>query len=370
MAARRSNPARHDLRNAPIVNPLQLGGIETAVLDEPPARGVRIAWVDTGGGLRYKVVLDRGLDIVDATLAGQSLTWLSGNGIKSPDIAYCRDMDWLEAFPGGLLTSCGPLNTGAPARDAGRDWPLHGTHSHTPAGEVVITNPDPRAGRGDMEIRGRVRTSRFFGPNLDLQRTIRSRLGENAIRIEDIFTNVDDQPVEMAWLLHINFGYPLLEPQVSEFCYSGTVLPRGDSVEWFAEGRPFRKVSPPLPAHKGRGEVFAYIEPAASRSGQVLCGVVNRRRKIALSIRFNRNEFPRLGNWQHWGPRGAYVGALEPMTAGVEGRDIDRRHGWLITLRPGQQKTFSYEIAAGTDKADIQQLLDLNARPLKFDNYE
>lgn len=371
MSARlRSNTGAADYRNAPVANPQQLGGIETSILDDGPSRGVRIAWINTGGGLRYKVIIDRGLDIVDADLAGQSLTWLSNNGTKAPDLVYCREADWLAAFPGGLLTSCGPLNAGAPSHDAGRDWPLHGTHSHTPAQSVSVVNPDPRAGRLDMEISGLIRTSQFFGPNVDLHRTIRSRLGENVIRVEDVFTNTDDQPVEMAWLLHINFGYPLLEPGASEFCFAGTVLPRADSVEWFAEGKPFKRVSKPLSEHRGRGEVFAYVDPAAPRGGQVLCGVVNRRRKLALSVRFNKKEFPRLGNWQHWGPRGAYVAALEPMTGGVEGRHIDRQRGWMLSLRPGQQKRFAYEIAATTDKADIQALLALNAQPTKIASLE
>jgi len=358
------SPAR--LPIPPVANPLQLGGIETSVLDEPPGRGVRIAWVNTGAGLRYKVVLDRGLDIVDADFAGQSLTWLSPGGVTPPDPVFCRDADWLSAFPGGLLTGCGPLNTGAPSRDAGRDWPLHGTHSHTPARDVVVVNPDPRTGRHDFSITGLIRTWRFFGAHIDLHRTIRGRLGRNVIAVEDVFTNQDDRPVEMAWLLHINFGYPLLEPGASEFCYCGTVRPRADSVEWFVEGRPFRKVPRPLAAHRGGGEVFAYVDPAASRDGQVLCGVVNRRRGLALSVRYNKREFPRLGNWQHWGPSGAFVGALEPMTGGVEGRHVDRQRGWLMTLPPGRQRRFTYQIAVSTDKADVRELLALNARPTKI----
>ena len=47
-------------------NSQQLGGIETSVLDNGAGRGVRIAWINTGTGLRYKVVLDRGMDILDA----------------------------------------------------------------------------------------------------------------------------------------------------------------------------------------------------------------------------------------------------------------------------------------------------------------
>ena len=42
-----------------ISNPAQLGGIETAVLDNGAGRGVRVAWVNTGSPLRFKVVLDR-----------------------------------------------------------------------------------------------------------------------------------------------------------------------------------------------------------------------------------------------------------------------------------------------------------------------
>lgn len=69
----------------PVINPSPLGGIETSVLDDGPGRGVRIAWVNTGGGLRYKVVIDRGLDI--AEFKGQSLTWHSLTGVPAPSRA-------------------------------------------------------------------------------------------------------------------------------------------------------------------------------------------------------------------------------------------------------------------------------------------
>ncbi len=38
-----------------IINPRVLGGIDTAVLDNGPARGSRVAWINTGSGLRYRV---------------------------------------------------------------------------------------------------------------------------------------------------------------------------------------------------------------------------------------------------------------------------------------------------------------------------
>ena len=44
-----------------VINFTQVGGIETSVLDNGLGKGTRIAWVNTGSGLRYKVVIDRGL---------------------------------------------------------------------------------------------------------------------------------------------------------------------------------------------------------------------------------------------------------------------------------------------------------------------
>ena len=67
-----------------IINPHQLGGIETSILDNGLGRGTRIAWINTGAGLRYKVAIDRALDIVDAFYNEHSLAWLSHGGTSAP----------------------------------------------------------------------------------------------------------------------------------------------------------------------------------------------------------------------------------------------------------------------------------------------
>ena len=64
-------------------NPAQIGGIETAVLDNGPARGTRIAWVNTGAGFRYKVVLDRSCDIVEAFHNQHSLASVSYTHLRA-----------------------------------------------------------------------------------------------------------------------------------------------------------------------------------------------------------------------------------------------------------------------------------------------
>jgi len=351
--------AAQPFADAPVANWLQIGGIETSVLDNGPGRGVRIAWINTGAGLRYKVVIDRGLDIADAEFRGESLTWHSGTGITAPRPAYGKGIDWLKGFYGGLVVSCGPLNTGGPFAENGVEYGLHGTHSNSSAIVESIINPDPTRGQYEMSITGVVRTARVFNPNVELRRTISSTLGQPSIRITDVFTNRGNQPVEHEWLLHINFGYPLLEPGASTYCYKGKLTPRGDSVGWFTKRKDFRSAPPPLDEHRGGGEVFTYIDPSADGNGIATAGVVNRKRGVGLRIQFPKADYPRLGNWQHWGP-GEYTGALEPMTGGVEGRPLDRERGWLIMLEPGQTIEHRCSITAASDKAMLDQLLRLN----------
>jgi len=358
--AKKNASAAGKYADAPVMNVLQLGGIETSVLDNGPGRDVRIAWVNTGAGLRYKVVIDRGLDIADAEFMNQSLTWLSLTGTNAPSHAYNRGMDWLRGFYGGLVVSCGPLNTGGPFSEDGHDYGLHGTHSHTRAIVESVVNPDLRAGNLDMSITGLVRTARVFGPNVELRRTISSTLGIPAIRIHDRFVNCGNQPVPHCWLLHINFGYPLLEPEASTYCYRGKLTYRGDSVEWFSKRKDFRAAPKPQEAHRGTGEVFTYIDPDTDNKDMVLAGVVNRKRGFGVKIEFPKKQYPRLGNWQHWGPCGSYTGALEPMTAGVEGRPTDRQRGWLRTLEPGETLDLTCTITATAEKPELQKLVSLN----------
>ena len=68
-----------------ISNHAQLGGIETSVIDNGAGRSTRIAWINTGSGLRYKVVIDRAMDIADAFYNQYSIAWLSNLGVSRPE---------------------------------------------------------------------------------------------------------------------------------------------------------------------------------------------------------------------------------------------------------------------------------------------
>jgi uncharacterized protein DUF4432 len=344
------------------IHPSQAGGIDAYTIDEGTARGVRALLVNTGGGLRYRILVDRGLDIDQAFFNQHSLSFLTHKGVTPPTRALDHNLDWLQSFPGGLLTSCGPFNIGPPGKDGDEDLGLHGPHSNTAATLESVSQPDPHAGKLDMTVVGSLRYGAFYGPCLQLRRTLHSTLGSNAIEVTDEFTNAGNQPVPHAWLLHINFGYPLVDAG-SELCFdSPKVIPTDaiESVKRFRDGVNYKKILPPQESHRGPDSAVAYLFPKpADRAGNVTVGIVNPKLNLGVAIRYSARQFPRCGNWQHFGPR-EYVTALEPMNGTIDGRATDRANKLLDFIQPGAKKIYRYMIEAVTSREGLGQLRALN----------
>jgi hypothetical protein len=349
------------------INAAQVGGIEAYTIDEGPGRGVRALCVNTGGGLRYRVLADRGLDIDQAFFNPHSLSFLTHKGLTPPSRGFDRGLDWLKSFGGGLLTSCGPFNIGPPGEEGGEEFGLHGTHSNTAATIESVVQPDPHAGRHAMSITGIIRYGSFYGPCVQLRRTIRSELGSNRIEFVDEFTNAGNQPVPHAWLLHINFGYPLVD-EGAELCFDSPEIAPTDapeSRERFKPGAQYKKILSPQEGHRGSNSAVAYFFPKPTDpAGRTTVGIVNPKLSLGVAIHYNTKQFPRLGNWQHFGPH-EYVTALEPINGTVDGRAIDRQRGLLDHIEPGGTKTYEYELEILTAKSALDSLRALNASARK-----
>ncbi len=338
-------------------NVAQIGGIETSVLDNGPGRGNRIAWVNTGAGLRYKVVIDRGLDIVDAFYSQYSLAWLSHAGTTAPRPDANRGLEWLYSFGGGLVTTCGLTHVGGPESDQFGERGLHGRVSNQPAAVESIVQHDLHAGKLAMSITGVVRESRVFGPSLELRRTISSTLGEPTVRIHDVVTNLGNTPAPHMILYHCNFGWPLVDDG-TQILVRGNWASRGLDMDnaVFNDKRNYRMCSRPLPSHRGGGEGCAFIDVAAGRNGICTTGLYNRRLGLALVLRYSKKQLPWLSNWQHWGP-GEYVTALEPGTNPPIGQAKARQQKKLIHIAPGKSRTYDLEMTILTDKRQIAEFV-------------
>ncbi len=340
-----------------ISNHAQLGGIETSVIDNGAGRGTRIAWINTGTGLRYKVVIDRAMDIADAFYNQHSLTWLSHSGITTPQPLSHHGMDWLRTFGGGLLTTCGLSHVGGPETDAFGERGIHGLISNTPAEIESIIQPDPFSGRMEMSITGIMKETKIFGPSLVLRRTISATLGQPTIRIHDEVTNRANTPAPHMILYHFNFGWPLVD-EGTDILWQGTWQSmEGDKADKiFKEGNNFRKCPAPLANHSGTGEAVVAIDATTDHSGKCTCGLYNSKLGLAVAMRFNKKQLPWLTNWQHWG-KDEYVTGLEPGTNPPIGQAKARKENQLIHLAPGESRSYDVEIEILEDEASINTLL-------------
>ncbi len=325
-------------------NPAQAGGIETSVADNGPARGNRIAWINTGSGLRFKVVIDRAMDIYDAFYNRYALAWISHPGPTAPNPHAHTDLEWLRSFGGGLLLTCGLSHVGPPESDEYGKRGLHGRISNLPAELVSVVQPDLQSGQHEMSITGITRESKVFGPALEIRRTISCMLGEPKIRIRDRVRNAGNQAVPHMILYHCNFGWPLADEGTS-ILWKGSWESRGSGQDdaIFNEKHDFRTCPAPLPSHTGTGEACGFIDAQTDADGMTVCGLYNPKLKLGFFIRYKKEQLPCLANWQHWG-KGEYVTGLEPGTHTPMGQQAARRAGTLIHIEPGEVRTCELEM--------------------------
>ena len=115
---------------------------------------------------------ERGLDVAEAWVGDRQIAWMSGRG----DVAW--NGDWTASWGGGLVTTCGLDNVGAPSEGVGQ----HGTYSSLPAIDGVIRDP-----RG-----------------LRVERTVET--GDGTLRLVDVTTNTAEVALEAPLLYHVNLG--------------------------------------------------------------------------------------------------------------------------------------------------------------------
>ncbi|MBL7877207.1 MAG: aldose 1-epimerase family protein [Cyclobacteriaceae bacterium] len=321
-----------------ISNHAQIGGIETSVLDNGTGRGTRIAWINTGTGLRYKVVLDRAMDIADAFYNQHSLAWLSHLGITPPQPFSHQGIDWLRTFGGGLLVTCGLSHIGGPEADSWGERGLHGLISNSPAEIESIIQPDPAKGKLDFSITGIIKETKIFGPSLEMKRTLSGTLGKPSIHIHDEIVNCANTPAPHMLLYHFNFGWPLIN-EGANLIWQGELQPRKSDSKIFKAGYDYKKCPAPLDQHRGSGEDVAFIDAVADEAGMCVAGVYNQEIDLGIAIRFSKRQLPWLTNWQHWG-KGEYVVGLEPGTHRVIGQAKAREQNELIFIEPGESRVY------------------------------
>jgi hypothetical protein len=311
----------------------QVATATESVVANGPASGSRAIDLRVFGGIDLRVLPDRGCDIGAAWFRGMPLSWTSAVGERAP-FAPPAGEEWLDAFGGGLVTTCGLRNVGWASEGVG----LHGVFSHQRARVVEVDRR--RHGDGVVAIvRAVIRDASHARWHLEVERTITTRTGEGTVELLDVTRNRGAEPEPSPLLYHVNIGAPLWDIGARlELPHSREVLPDAAAAE-----APDSWARAPEPSRTPERGFEHVIEP--SPDGWAEARVLNERLGVELSLRWDARTLPRFNEWVQPVP-GVYVLGLEPMNCSVQGRAHDREEGRLPVLEPGAERITRLQIRA------------------------
>jgi hypothetical protein len=293
----------------------------TASLTEGGWRALDLrAW----DGIDVRLLPDRALDAFGAWYRGVPLAWVSAVGERGPIAGRLHDDDWLTAFGGGLVATCGLRNVGAPSEGHG----LHGEISHQPARALRVK----RRVDGDrvlLSAAATVTEVSALGHRLELERSWTTRTGEGLLELVDRTRNRGREPEPAPLLYHVNLGAPLWSPGATLELDAQRTTPRDeDAVE------PWDRALDVVPGARER--VFEH-EVAPGPDGWCAATVDSPATGLRLTLRWEAAGLPRMHQWVHPAPGVAVLG-LEPANCSVLGRAADRAAGRLPLLEPGAER--------------------------------
>ena len=329
----------------------QLGGVRQSVLDDGKGRSMRTAQFETGTGLAFTVMLDRGMDIGSTRFKGAALAWESSVGPAHPMYFEKDGLSWHRTWGGGLLNGCGTTTAGAPSEDEGEALGIHGRLSHTPASNIWA-DASWEGDEYEMWVQGKVRETTVKGENVLLQRRIWTHLGTSRLFIRDVITNEGTEPVPHMMLYHFNFGFPLVAEGTEFLATSKKVTP------FSADGRePLDHTHYTAPIDNFREQAFRH-EMVAADDGFATAVLANRGFEeglgLGLYLRYRPTELPYIAQWI-FVRTGTYVSALEPHNCPVMNRAKARAAGTLPFLAPGETREYNFEVGVLANNREIDE---------------
>ncbi len=308
----------------------QIAGVRAGEISDGAGRGMRTLDVYTGGGLTFRVLPDRALDIGSCRFNDIPIAWESPAGEVHPAFYQPDGVGWLRTFGGGLLATCGLDQFGSPGDDGGESFGLHGRIGTTPARDVFM--------RGDwvgeqyhIEISGVVDQARLFGENLRMTRRIRTTLGSSQLTINDTVTNIGFQPQPHMILYHFNFGFPLMSPETTlELPVTETHPRDADAEAGIADWSRFQ-----APTAGYREQVFLHdLSEGRAQLHNPSLG-------LNVELLWEHRSLPHLFEWKMMG-QGAYVCGIEPAnSSAIGGRTAARTSGDLRILKSGESRDYA-----------------------------
>lgn len=329
----------------------QLFGIDEFTFTSGKARGMRAYNVRNGSGLEFMVLADRCMDIGRISFKGLNIAYMTPVGITAPQYYERKGFGFLRSFSGGGLTTCGFTSVGLPCVDNGEELGLHGVATSLPAenlGSKMTWEDTPK-----FEVSGRMRQSVFFSENIILDRSIRSELGDNSIKIHDLFTNDGFKTQPLMVLYHINIGYPIL--QVDSYMLFATGSFKGVDEVSEKNKNSYEKCQDP---EKGYQEQVFFHKMKGDKTGRTVCAIINPKLDLGVAVWSNVKQLDRVTQWKMF-EESSYVVGLEPTNAHGFGRDKARSDRTLQFIDPGEKKDVDIRIEVLEGKERINEIKEI-----------
>jgi len=316
----------------------QFAGLRKYRFSKGRAKNIEVVEFRTGSGLRFEVLVDRGLDIGLCEFKGIPISFRSAVGEASPYLFEAEGDQWFRNFSGGLLTGCGLTYLGSPNIDQGQKLGLHGRISNIPA-ESVSTFEEKNRDSISLKLKGKVREAKTLSTNLILEREISAGVGENKIRIRDKIINEGFTVEPLMFLYHINLGHPLVDQGARLITDSLNVEARDDiSAQHLNDYETYSRPTPDYP------DVVFYHDLKETNDGYSKVSLVNSKLGLAFKLKYRKENLPNFVQWKYTN-QGNYVTGLEPSNCKVEGRNKARKNGELEYIKPSEQKEYYLEIS-------------------------
>jgi len=117
-----------------------------------------------------------------------------------------------------------------------------------------------------------------------------------------------------------------------------------------------KRVEGGMAEHVGFGERGVVVEVTPDGKGLCHVGIINSKLGLGLELEYSPKCLPRVANWQHYSPRGCYVGGIEPFNGSLMGKDNDSFPGAEQYLRPGQTRKYELSFKVLSCAKDIAAL--------------
>lgn len=317
----------------------QIGGMKRYQMLEGKAKGVEAVDVDDGHGLRFTILIDRGMDLGKLVYRDWGFTFQAAAGVTAPQYYNERGEEWLQSFGGGFLTTCGLTQAGDPCVFKGQPYGLHGQVSNLPA-RLERCESDWQGEDYVMEVAGRVFQTRHQGVQLSIRRSVRTVLLSGRIQIEDRIRNQSSDRSPLMLLYHMNFGYPFLNPDTRMY------IPVRHTQGWDEFSEQHMEQQKKMPAPSARAAHYTYLhELRADSEGNTGYLIWNEKdgQYIGVQVRYNQANLPYLGQWMYPKKRD-YIMALEPCNNHIKGIAPEEKYGTLRWLEPQEEVTCRLDI--------------------------